>query len=191
MLELNDQELIVNYLKGDAEAFNFLIKKYLSLVYRFVYGLTKNSGSAEDIAQEAWLKVWQNLKKFKLDKNFKTWLLVIAKNTALDYFKKKKVIVFSDLEDEMGENKIITNVPDPSPLPDEIFDRQDLKRVTAKLLESLPVKQQVVLNLYYQEQLTFQEIGEVLEESIDTVKSRQRRALIKLKELLMKNAPKS
>ena len=87
-----------------------------NLVYRYVNG----GPDAEDITQEVFIRVWQNLPKFDQHKNFKIWLTVIARHTALDWFKKKKPLLFSSLEDENGHSLIEDMVSsDPSPAPNE------------------------------------------------------------------------
>lgn len=90
MQTYTDEQLIKNYLKGDDNSLEILIRRYLKPIYFFVYGYTKDEQKAEDIAQEVFVKIWKNLKKFDKNKNFKTWIFTIAKNTALDYLKKKK-----------------------------------------------------------------------------------------------------
>ena len=105
MLEtLEDKELIKKYLKGEARAFDFLVEKNLKLIYNFVYKNVGNEASAEDITQEVFLKVFNNIKKIKNQSSFRSWIFNIAKNTSLDYLKKKKAIPFSRFENENGKN---------------------------------------------------------------------------------------
>ncbi len=94
----SDQKLIANYLAGDEKSLEILINRYLRPIYSFVYRHVGNGEVAEDITQEVFVKVWRNLKKFDQNKSFKTWIFTIAKNTSFDFFKKKKAIPFSELE---------------------------------------------------------------------------------------------
>jgi len=92
MIETNDSQLVQKYLSGDEESLKLLIRNYLKPVFSFVYHFVNNPAEAEDIAQDVFVKMWKNLKKFDQQKKFKTWLFAIAKNTALDYLKKKKFL---------------------------------------------------------------------------------------------------
>ena len=114
-------------------------------------------------------------------KSFKTWIFSIAKNTAIDFLKKKKTIAFSEFENEDGENTIMETLVDSSPLPSELLERSDLKGMLAKAMEKLSPKYRMVLFLRYNDHFTFREISESLNEPLDTVKSRHRRAVIMLK----------
>jgi RNA polymerase sigma-70 factor (ECF subfamily) len=139
---------------------------------------------AEDITQEVFVKVWKNLKRFDPSKNFKTWIFTIAKNTALDYFKKKKTINFSVFENEAGENLLWETLVDPKPLSDEILMQANLTETMNMVIKHLTKKYQIVLFLYYYKNFTFKEISITLGESVNTVKSRHRRALLLLKKIL-------
>ena len=180
----SDEQLIANYFAGDEKSLEVLILRYLKSIYNFVYRYVNDEHEAEDITQEVFLKMWRNLKKFKKGKNFKTWLFTIAKNTAIDFLKKKKIIPFSEFEKEDGENKFIETLVDPAPSLDEIFEKTEIDEKIYNAINQLPLKYQIVLFLYYNDQLTFQEIAEILGESINTVKSRHRRALFILKKIL-------
>jgi RNA polymerase sigma-70 factor (ECF subfamily) len=183
-MHISDEQLVDFYLKGDKKSLETLVSRYLGLVYVFVFRLAGNSGDAEDIVQEAFLKTWKNLKKFDREKKFKTWLFNIAKNAAVDHLRKKKAFLFSDLENNEDKLEFSETIRDPSPLADEIFDRKRLNETLSLLIEKLTIKQRTVLYLYYNDHFNFREISEILDEPLDTVKSRHRRALIRLKEML-------
>lgn len=190
MANENDNQLIKDYLAGNNQALELLIKRYLKPIYGFVFRYVNNQADAEDIAQDTFFRLWRNLKKFQPEKNLKAWLFAIAKNTTIDFLKKKKTIAFSALEaknDEGQANSIIETISDPAPLPDELFDRANLATEVNAALSQLPLKYQNVLVLHYREQLTFQEISEIENEPINTVKSRHLRALLKLKNILLPN----
>ncbi len=188
-VERDDQQLINDYLGGNGEALAILIRRYLKPTYNFIYRRIGSQSDAEDITQETFVKVWKNLNKYRKGESVKTWIFQIAKNTAIDWLRKKKNIVFTDFEDETGKNPILETLSDQEPLPDAlVLKLEDTKLLTA-LLEKLSPLYREVLVLHYKDHLTFDEIGKILEKSPDTVKSQHRRALIQLKNLL--NAPKS
>lgn len=102
----------------------------------------------------------------------------------MDFLKKKKAIPFSDFDDEDSSNTIAETIADEALLPPELLDREDIAVALEAAVSSLPPVYRAVLSLYYIDDFTFQEISEMLGESINTVKSRHRRALLKLRGLL-------
>lgn len=181
MEQYSDLELINKYLKGDRKSLEILIGKYLKSIYNFVYNYTSKEGDVEDIVQEIFLKVWKNIKKYKHDKVFKTWIFCIAKNTALDFLKKKKSITFSELDDRENEISFVESIEDLEELPDKIFDRKNLQKEIREVVNKMPAKYKEILSLYYYNEFNFREISEILNQPIDTVKSKHRRALIIMK----------
>jgi RNA polymerase sigma-70 factor (ECF subfamily) len=184
----SDEQLIVSYLKGDGDSLNILIKRYSDYIYNFIYQYVKNRELAEDLTQEVFIKVWKNFKKFDPKKKFKVWLFQIARNTTIDFFRKKKEINFSELERE-GEE---FDIPDTGPIPSEIFEKKEIQAEVKKALEALPLIYRSTLIFYYQNQFNLREIAEIRGEPVDTIKSRYRRALVLLqKQLLESSHPNS
>lgn len=195
----SDQQLIYNYLKkGDEKSLEVLIRRYLKPVYGFAYRYVGNIQEAEDIAQDVFVKMWRNLHKFNPKKSlapyqtagsgagFKAWIFTIAKNTAFDFLRKKKAITFSEFENEKGKSGILEKFIDSSPLPDELLERKGIREIFAKAVGKLFPKYRRVLLLRHEENLTFREISQRLNEPLNTVKSRHRRALIVLKKIFSK-----
>jgi RNA polymerase sigma-70 factor, ECF subfamily len=189
-----DEELVIAYVNGQEDAFAELVKRHLSGVYSFALRLVGDEHAAEDITQEVFLKTWKNINRYDArTSKFKTWLLRIARNSAIDYLRKRKHIPFSeftnkhDSEEGGGDNLLAEIIPDPNPLPEELFGRaQDAEEIT-RTVELLSPRHREVLALHYTNHLTFEEIGRMLGEPTNTVKSRHHRALVALRELL---APK-
>ncbi len=169
---------------SDEKSLEVLILTYLKPIYSFTYRYVGSAQDAEDITQEVFVKVWRHLKRFNQNKSFKTWIFSIAKNTAIDFLKKKKMIPFSEFENEAGENTLTETFVDPSPLPQELLERADVARMLASLMDKLSPKYRMVLFLRYNDHFTFREIAESLNEPVHTVKSRHRRALIMMRKLL-------
>jgi len=187
LINESDNEIIASYKSGNQEAFKDLLNRYTSPIYNFVvHSLNKND--APDIVQEIFIKVWKNLHKFNPSKaSFKTWIFVIAKNSTTDFLRKKRNILFSDLNkiatqdlDETFEEKI----PAVDLLPDEALQKLQDSEFLNKTLEKLPKNYQEILVLHYQEELTFEDIGKILNKPLNTVKSSHRRAILELKALL-------
>ncbi len=184
MEDNSDKILIEKYLEGDEKSLEILIQNYLGPIYRFAYRYAGNGKDAEDITQDVFVKMWRNLKKFDQNKSFKTWIFSIAKNTAIDFQRKKKSLSFSRFDTEDGKNIIAETFADTAPLPQEIFEKQEIIQGLKSMIARLFPKYQTVLSLRYNNDLTFREIAETLGEPLHTVKSRHRRGLIKLKKLL-------
>jgi RNA polymerase sigma-70 factor (ECF subfamily) len=182
-MEQDDNQLVNDFLNGDGSAFDQLLGKYLKPVLNFIYQFTNDISVSEDLAQITFVKTWKNLKKFNKDKNFKTWLFTIAKNTAYDYFKKKKAIPFSSFTDEEGNNKL-ENISDENILPDEILSRKNIAEELENKLQELPKHYRIILTLHYKEDFSLSEISEILKIPYNTAKSQHQRGLIKLRKLL-------
>ena len=184
MTNIGDEILIRKYLAGDKQSLELLIKQYLKPIYSFVSRYVGNGQEAEDITQEVFVRVWRNLKKFDQSKSFKTWLFSIAKNASLDFLKKKKAIPFSEFDTEEGGNRITDTLADPSPLPLELLEKAGMARMLNEAMEKLSPQYRMVLFLRYNDHFNFREIAESLNEPLNTVKSRHRRALVMLRGLI-------
>lgn len=186
----NDSQLTIASLAGDAKAFAELVNRYSSGVYKFAYRYVRDAADAEDIAQETFVRAWKNLKRFDLSKNIKTWLFTIAKNASLDFLKKKKPMAFSRIAEAESElESFLAPYIATGEISEIAVDQRLLKGDIDQALAKLPSAYRAVLALRYREQLKFREIAETLHEPIDTVKSRHRRGLMLLKDILF-SAPK-
>jgi RNA polymerase sigma-70 factor, ECF subfamily len=174
---IDDANLIKNYLKGDEKSLEILIQRYLKNIYNFVYKKVQSEHDAQDITQETFLKVWKNIKKFDKNKSFKSWIFTIAKNTIIDFSRKRKTIPLSEFENENGKNVIIEKLADQKLLPDEIFYKKNLAKLFSEEINKLSEKYKIVLFMYYKDGFNFREIAEILKEPVNTIKSRHRRGL--------------
>lgn len=182
-----DTQLIADYMNGDEQSLEVLIGRYLDNVYYFVYRYVGDKQEAEDVTQEVFVRAWKNLKNFDSQKSFKTWIFTIAKNAALDTLKKKKTLNFSVFENENGENALFETLMDDALRIDAISEQKGIAVTLTKAIEFLSPAYQTVLSLRYHDDLTFATISEVLREHLNTVKSRHRRGLILLKDILKKS----
>jgi len=183
----SDEQLVVSYLIGDEKALEILIKRYLKLIYSFAFRFVSSSQEAEDIAQEVFIKMWRNLKKFDKNKKFKNWIFSIAKNTCLDAMKKKKTIPFSEFENENRKNILIETLADRDLLPDELCERTDTINELNLAVAKLPSEYRLIEQMHCMEELTFKEISHILNKPLNTLKSQHRRALIRLKKIFQEN----
>jgi len=181
-----DVIIIKEYLEGNEAALETLIARYLKPVYGFAYRYAQNASDAEDITQEVFVRVWKNIKKFDENRNFKTWIFSIAKHAALDLLKKKRAFSFSQFETHDGENPLLETLADPLPLQDELSVQKSITEVVERAIQQLSPRYRAVVISHFRDQFTFREIAESLNESLNTTKSRYRRALAILKKSMQK-----
>ncbi len=187
-VDYKDEELIIKYqTEKDDNIIVELVRRYLKISYNFSYRFVGNQNDAEEIVQESFIKLWKNINKFKKEAKFKTWFLTIIRNTALDYLRKKKDVPFSSFDEE-NTNYIEDTIESDDISAEIIFEQSENKKQIEELLESLPPNHRQILYLYYNEELTLDEISKILQKPLNTVKSQYRRALISLKSKV--NAPK-
>jgi len=170
MTKKDDAQLVGQYLDGDEKSLEILIKRYLKPIFSFVYKYIGNNQEAEDITQDVFVKVWRNLKKFDKNKKFKTWIFSIAKNTSIDWLKKKRAIPMVELPELLKDER--------NTIKDDLINGFEI------MIKNLSPQHREVLTLYYDNDFNFREIAENLGQSLNTVKSRHRRAILQLKKLL-------
>lgn len=180
----NESALITQAAQGSGKAFALLVERYMDVAYGLSLRYMGTQTDAEDTTQEAFVKVWKNLKTYNPKLSFKNWILEITKNTCLDQLKKKQVIPFTSFENADGTNTLTDSLVDFYLLPDRLTDQVLLKNLLANTRRILSEKYNQVLDLYYQEGLNFREIAERLHIPLHTIKSRHRRSLMLLKNLL-------
>lgn len=178
-----DEQLVGQYLKNkDEKAFEELVKRYLPLLYGFVKRYTGSSINASDITQEAFVKVWKNIKNFDQSKSFRTWIFTITKRTAIDWLRKKNALPFSVLEKEQN-NFVESLVDDSLSFFEKLLINESSKELVL-VLSKLPVEYSTVIGFHINNDLSFREIALKLKEPINTIKSRYRRGLIMIKKIL-------
>ncbi|MDD4271389.1 MAG: RNA polymerase sigma factor [Patescibacteria group bacterium] len=180
----SDEQLVEVYLKGEREALNILIKRYLTPIFNYALSFVKDQAAAEDLTQEVFVKVWRKIKKFDNKYKFKNWLYAIAKNICLDYFKKNKTINFSEL-DLTDDNLLFENlIKEAAISPQEELESIQAADLVNAAVDKLPEKYKQTVKLHYLDGFKFREIADMLSESIETIKSRGRRGLELLRKMM-------
>ncbi len=190
-MHLTDEELVELWKDGDNDSFQQLMNRYLKQILNFVFQYVRSTEEAEDTVQDTFLKAWKNLGKFKTGKKWKPWIYTIARNTALDYIKRRKTIPFSSLDNENNNEQFSETLEDTEILANQIFEQtQNIQELSVAMSKLCPEYHSVLI-LHYQEEMTFEEISAIMDTPMNTVKSWHRRALEQIKTLLQsQNAPK-
>ena len=184
MSTLPDNILIQKYLKGDNDSFEILLTKYKQRIYSFIYSKIKDRDIADDVFQDTFIKVIQTLKKGKYNEEgrFVSWVMRIAHNLIIDHFRRQQRMPMYDTYDH--EQDVFYRLSEPSKnIEDMIIDSQIKSDITALMLE-LPENQYEVLKMRLFQDMSFKEIAERTNVSINTSLGRMRYGLINLRKLI-------
>ncbi len=185
----HEENLIISAAaKGDREAFGQLVRLYERLVLNTVRAKVDNETDALDVSQEVFIKVWRSLPNYRGDCRFSTWIYKISANACFDFLRKEarsQAEPLPTFTDKDGD-EVTTELADDSigSLPEEAYERSERIRAVRAAIASLSVEQREVVVLRDIEGRSYEEISEMLELEIGTVKSRLNRARGALKELL-------
>ncbi|MFL2624251.1 MAG: RNA polymerase sigma factor [Flavobacteriaceae bacterium] len=180
---LSDAQLVSNYISGDENSLSVLINRHQARLYGFIFSKIQDRDAAEDVFQDTFIKVINTLKRGKYNEQgkFLPWVMRISRNLIIDYFRKNKRLpkfknkgdfdIFSVLSDESpnAENKIVES---------QIADNVRI------LLEELPEDQKVVIKMRIYQDMSFKEISENTNVSINTALGRMRYGLINLRKMI-------
>ncbi|MCZ0756907.1 RNA polymerase sigma factor SigW [Anoxybacillus sp. J5B_2022] len=159
--------------KGDQNAYAEIVELYKDKVYRICYRMLGNRHEAEDAAQEAFIRAYVNIDTYNPTMKFSSWLYRIATNLSIDKLRKKKPDVYLDEEVSGTEGlTMYSQLPATDASPEDTVESLELQETVQKAIEKLPEKYRSVIVLKYMEDLSLQEISEILDLPIGTVKTR-------------------
>ncbi|ANB62399.1 RNA polymerase sigma factor SigW [Anoxybacteroides amylolyticum] len=159
--------------KGDQNAYAEIVELYKEKVYRICYRMLGNRHEAEDAAQEAFIRAYVNIDRYNPAMKFSSWLYRIATNLSIDKLRKKKPDVYLDEEVSGAEGlTMYSQLPATDVSPEDTVESLELQETVQKAIEKLPEKYRSVIVLKYIEDLSLQEISEILDLPIGTVKTR-------------------
>ena len=182
MTDLREQKWIAAAREGDQGAFEELVRLYEKRVLALTQRMCKNPEDAAEAAQEAFFAAWRGLKNFRGDSSFSTWIYRLASNACVDLMRREgKRQTAVSLDDE----ELNLDLPSPLPSPQEEAERQELRERIEAGLQALPPEYRAALVLREIQQLRYDEIGQVLNVDIGTVKSRINRGRKKLRSFLL------
>jgi RNA polymerase sigma-70 factor (ECF subfamily) len=183
---LNDNELVQRFIAGDQNSLEILIHRHKGRVFSYILLIVKKQELAEDIFQETFIKVIRSLKKGKYTENgkFVSWVLRISHNLIIDHFRKEKLkgtVSNDSLEIDIFNSQRFSE----DTIEDQMVNTQILSEVK-DLIKELPEDQQQVIIMRHYLDLSFKEIAEQTDVSINTALGRMRYALINLRKLVEK-----
>lgn len=179
VLQPGDAELVERAVQGDEKAFSTLVNRYLSLVYNYLYRMTQNHEVSEEMAQEAFVKAYRNLKSFDRNRSFKPWILRIASNAAISQMRKQSRVVslnamqedgaWDESQHQQAEDIVVQ------------LERKLSSEEVMKALENLDEKYRQAILLRYQQELSYEEIADALGIPLNTVRTWIKRGMDKLR----------
>jgi RNA polymerase sigma-70 factor, ECF subfamily len=177
--EIADSVLIQQALTGDQDAFETLVHRYEAVLFDMIYRRLGEYHGALDVLQQVLLQLYLSLATLHSRAHIKPWLFTVARNRCVDFLRHKRPTYFSELEpigNVPGDTAVLMALPDTSPKPEELAERWELQQSIHWAIEAIPARYRPVVWHYYITQLSFPEIGRVLNISTSTAKTHFHRA---------------
>ena len=181
-----DHELVRACLDGDATAYRGLVERYQGRIYNVIFGMVRNREDARDLTQDAFVKAYKNLHRFRFGSSFYTWICRIGMNVAIDHLRKQKVRKAQEFDDGIvtKEQGGVISLAHHRGSPDKELERTRVHQQILAALDTLPEQQRQVVVLREMEGMSYKEIAEVMDIPEGTVMSRLYYARKKLQEAL-------
>lgn len=186
MLHWNDSELVKEYMKGRESCLEVLINRHQSRVYSYIISKIRDEDLANDVFQDTFVKVINTLRggRYNEEGKFLPWVMRIAHNLVIDHFRKAKRMPTVSPSDEFD---IFDIIKDGTPTAESSMIREQIEKDLMRLVSHLPEEQREVLQLRIYSKLSFKEIAEQTDVSINTALGRMRYALMNLRKMMEKN----
>jgi RNA polymerase sigma-70 factor (ECF subfamily) len=165
-----DEELVQRHLSGDEQAFGQLVKRYKDRLYNLAYRILLDGPEADDIVQETFLRAYQALPHSQVDRPFRPWLMTIALNACRNRLHKKRPLLFAEVVSEgEDEQTFVEMIPSEDQSPAEWMETEELEDELRLAMHSLPAEERLILTLRYNEELSYEQIAELLQIPVPTV----------------------
>jgi RNA polymerase sigma-70 factor (ECF subfamily) len=190
---ISDEQLIARFQLGDVQAYDILVRRYKDQLLNFVFRFVGNRSDAEDIVQETFLRVYRNKHMYKEIAKFSTWVYTIAGNLAKTELRRRKRHKIFSVSNFVNDERDF-DIPDHDHSPEKKVDSSIQENIIQKAIEKLPIKFKEVIVLRDIQGFAYEEISQILNIPLGTVKSRVNRGRLKLQEdlkFLFDNTPKS
>ncbi len=183
----NDYALVLRAIDGDQKAFADIMDRYKDSIYYMLLKMVSNKEDAMDLTVETFARAFEKLDSYKPEFAFSTWLFRLASNGSIDYIRRKKLNVVSlDLYDQQGNDKSIF-VRSDTPNPEEKSIRKQQDELLKAIIDKLPNRYRILINLYYFEELSVEEIALQLDLPRNTVKGQLARGRDFMHNILKRN----
>ncbi|UMB54625.1 RNA polymerase sigma factor [Lutibacter sp. A64] len=186
---MTDEELVSGIIDGNKLYFKILVDKYQSLVLNTCFHFTHNKNDAEDITQEVFIKVYESIKNFNYQSKLSTWLYRIAVNKSLNFIRdNKKRNIFNSIDNIFNKNtKYEQQIEEPTSIEEE-SDSIKIKRlnILRESIQLLPENQKIAFILHKYEEISYQEIAEIMNVSLASVEGLIHRAKINVQKNILK-----
>lgn len=180
---LEDDVLVKKAIGGSEEAYKKIVEKYERALYFHILKMIKDREQVEDLVQETFVKAFDNLNTYSTNYAFSTWLYRIATNHTIDYLRKKKLKTLSiDEPVKTKDGDMEMQLPDESASTDRNIIRKQRQKIVRSAIEDLPEKYRKVIEMRHMEEKSYQEIADVLDLPLGTVKAH----IFRARELLYK-----
>ena len=184
---MEDHQLVEDILNNQDEAFKQLVMRFQTLVINTCYGFLHNYDDAQDVAQEVFIEVHRSISKFRKESKLSTWLYRISVNKSLNYIRdNKKRSWLQSLDIIFESDKNVLNSNQLSESPQELLEQNERTEIIKLAMSKLPENQRVAFVLLKYENLSYQEISEVMKTSLSSVESLLFRAKKNLQKKLIK-----
>jgi RNA polymerase sigma-70 factor (ECF subfamily) len=174
-----DAEVVQAYLEGDRRAFDMLVDRYQRRLLNFVYRTIGDRERAEDLVQEVFIRVHRHLHRFDQSKKFSTWIYTIASNLAKNELRNRSrnpLVLFQTIKKDNDGDQRPLQFEDLHSRPDDLFRKRHLRELVGWAVAQLPEHHRIVFVLRELEGKTYEEIAEITDCNLGTVKSRLNRA---------------
>jgi len=179
LADLTDEELVTAHLEGRPGTFRHLYNRYRDRLVHFIIRKTGDPDRAQDLVQEAFIRVTRHLHRFDTTKKFSTWVYTIASNLSKNELRNRSrspLILFQKLEKSWDDDHRPLQFEDSRMRPDDMFRRRYLRRIVEETVEDLPEHHRLVFRLRELEGKSYEEIADITGVNLGTVKSRLHRA---------------
>ena len=179
----SERELVARAARGEADSFRALVVQYQRLVSHMVYRMIRDDGEREDVCQEVFVRVYRKLSGFRHESKLSTWIARIAYRTCLNHLEKRRTPLPDDVVEAASG---VHDLPGELPSPADEVEASELRAYVRAGVEQLPLAYRTAITLYYLEEMSVPEIGEIMDLPAGTVKSHLFRGRSLLRQALLK-----
>ena len=177
--DLGDSAVVQSFLDGDQRAFGELVRRYDNRLLNFVYRTVGDRERAQDLVQETFVRVYRHLARFDQSKKFSTWVYTIASNLAKNELRNRSrnpLVLFQTIKGTWDDDDRPLQFEDTTARPDDLYRKRHLRELVAETVAKLPAHHREVFVLRELEGKSYEEIAEITDCNLGTVKSRLNRA---------------